>query len=192
VPATAWRRVPTFERLEDRVTSNVPSVSIVMAGSGPATGGNSVSIYGQYFTGATAVDFGSTPAVFYVVSDSTITATVLAESAGTVYVTATTPGGTSPANNNSDEYTYYTVPTVTAVTPNTGPTGGEAGVVIAGTGFTRAISVCFGSLNAFFTVNSATQITAAAPASMMPGTVDVTVETQNGTSPASKKPIKNP
>jgi len=54
-------------------------------------------------------------------------------------------------------------------------------VVITGTGFTGATVVKFGTSTATFTVNSATQITATAPAEAA-ATVDVTVTTPGGTS----------
>lgn len=75
-------------------------------------------------------------------------------------------------------------PAVTSISPNNGPVTGGTIVTITGTSFTGATSVKFGSINATsFTVNSATSITATAPAGA--GTVDVTVTTAVGTSPAS-------
>ena len=73
--------------------------------SGPAAGGTLVTITGTGFTGATAVDFGTTAATsLTVVSDTTITADSPA-GAGTVNVTVTTPGGTS-ATSPADQFTY--------------------------------------------------------------------------------------
>lgn len=58
-------------------------------------------------------------------------------------------------------------------------------MVITGTGLTGASAVKFGATNASsFTVNSATQITAVAPAGSL-GTIDVTVTTTGGTSAVS-------
>jgi hypothetical protein len=52
------------------------------------------------------VDFGSTAATSFTVNSATsITATSPAESAGTVNVTVTTPGGTS-ATSYHDQFTY--------------------------------------------------------------------------------------
>ena len=60
--------------------------------AGPLGGGTLVTITGTGFTGATAVDFGTTPATdLTVVSDTTITADSPAGT-GTVDVTVTTPG----------------------------------------------------------------------------------------------------
>ena len=53
-----------------------PVVTGVTPANGPAGSGAGVTIYGSGFTGATAVDFGSTPASFTFIADGTITATV--------------------------------------------------------------------------------------------------------------------
>ena len=85
-----------------------PVVTGISPVSGPTSGGTSVTITGTGFTGATSVKFGSTPATsFAVTSDTSITAASPAESAGTVDVTVTTPGGTS-ATSPADRYTYQT------------------------------------------------------------------------------------
>ena len=64
-----------------------------------------MTITGTSFTGATAVDFGTTAATnVTVVNDTTITADSPAGT-GTVDVTVTTPGGTS-ATSPADQFTY--------------------------------------------------------------------------------------
>ncbi|MFJ7244740.1 PxKF domain-containing protein [Kitasatospora sp. NPDC098652] len=76
-----------------------PVVTGVAPAQGPLAGGNTVTITGSNFTGATAVTFGSTPAAAFTVdTDTRITATAPAASGvGAVGVTVTTPGGTSTA-----------------------------------------------------------------------------------------------
>jgi hypothetical protein len=70
---------------------------------------------------------------------------------------------------------------VTGVSPATGDPAGGTAVTIAGSGFTNATDVGFGSTNAAaMTVDSDVQITATSPAGT--GTVDVTVVTPAGTS----------
>jgi hypothetical protein len=164
----------------------VPTVTGVSPGSGPSTGGTSVTITGTGFTGATAVNFGSgNTATFAVANDTTITATAPPNAKlGAVDVTVTTPGGTS-ATSTADQFTFVTPPppTVTAVTPNAGP--GLTAVTIAGTGFSGATAVDFGGNSAAFTIDSPTQITATAPSGTSTGTVDVTVTTPGGTSATS-------
>lgn len=87
-----------------------------------------------------------------------------------------------------DPGTGSQAPVVNGLAPDTGALAGGESVVITGTGFTAASAVKFGTVNATsFTVDSATQITAVAPADFdgVPGAVDVTVTTPNGTSASS-------
>lgn len=78
-----------------------------------------------------------------------------------------------------------TLPTVTALSPAAGVVTGGNGVVITGTNFTNVSAVKFGNSSANFAVNSATQITATAPAGSAGTTVDVTVTNAAGTSIAT-------
>src|SRR5450830_520423 len=160
-----------------------PTVTSISPSSGPATGGTSVTINGTNFTGTTAVTFGATAATGITVVNATqITATAPAGT-GTVDVRITTPGGTS-ATSAADQFTYVAAPTVSGISPATGLTAGGAIVTITGTNLTGAMAVRFGASNASsFTVSSATQITATAPAGS--GTVDVRVTTAGGTSATS-------
>ena len=76
----------------------------------------------------------------------------------------TTAGGTSPTGS-ADKFTYVAAPTVTSVSPTAGPLGGGNSVTITGTQPHGRDRRQFGSTAASsFTVNSATQITATAPA----------------------------
>jgi hypothetical protein len=73
---------------------------------------------------------------------------------------------------------------VSGISPTSGSTAGGTVVTITGSNFTGATAVSFGSVAASsFTVNSATQITATAPAEAA-GTVDVKVTTAGGASSA--------
>jgi uncharacterized protein YhjY with autotransporter beta-barrel domain len=166
------------------LTSNAtPTVTGVSPNRGAEAGGTSVTITGTNLTGATAVNFGVTPATAFTVNSVTsITATAPAGT-GTLDVRVTTPGGTT-AITAADQFTYVVAPAVTSIAPATGPGSGGTSVVITGTGFTGATAVSFGATPATaFTVNSATQITATAPAGT--GTVDVRVTTAGGTSPTA-------
>ena len=160
-----------------------PTVTSASPSAGPTAGGTSVTITGTNLTGATAVKFGTTSATFTIVSSTQINATAPAESTGTVDITVTTAGGTSATSTN-DNYRYAAVPTVTAVSPSAAPTAGGASVTITGTNFTGATAVKFGTTGATFTIVSATQINATAPAEST-GTVDITVTTPGGTSATS-------
>ena len=164
-----------------------PTVSSLTPNNGLRTGGNTVTIGGTGFTGATRVKFGyySSATNLVVVSDTQITVTAPAGT-GTVDVTVTTPGGTS-ATSTYTKYTYNAPPprpTVSSLTPNNGLNTGGNTVTIKGTGLTGATQVKFGSNNATnLVVISDTQITVTAPAGT--GTIDVTVTTPGGTSATS-------
>jgi hypothetical protein len=89
-------------------------VSGVSPASGPTTGGTLVTINGHDFVGATAVNFGATPATsFTVINNTAITAISPAEPAGTVDITVTVDDPTTPIVL-ADEFTYIqTAPTPT-------------------------------------------------------------------------------
>lgn len=80
----------------------LPVITGLNPSVGPATGATNVTISGSGFTGTTTVDFGTTPAAFFVVnSDSTITVISPPHIPQVISVTVTTPGGTSADNENS-------------------------------------------------------------------------------------------
>ncbi|MDB5313637.1 MAG: hypothetical protein JWO38_7839, partial [Gemmataceae bacterium] len=164
----------------------VPAVTAIIPSAGPLAGGTTVTISGTALSGATAVKFGAVAATSFTVNSATsITAVVPAGAAGAVDITVTTPGGTSATSAN-DQFTYEAAPTITALSPASGAQAGGTSVTITGTNFTGATSVKFGSVAAIsFTINSATQITAVAPAGTIGVAVDVTVTTPSGTSAIS-------
>jgi IPT/TIG domain/Carboxypeptidase regulatory-like domain len=161
----------------------VPSVAGINPTSGPTAGGTSVTINGANLSSASAVNFGATLGIITADSATSITATSPAESAGTVDVTVTTPGGPS-ATSSADNFTYVTAPSVTGVIPNSGPTAGGTSVTVSGTNLSGATSESFGASSGVITADSTTSITATAP----PGgarTVDITVTTAGGISATS-------
>jgi hypothetical protein len=90
---------------------------------------------------------------------------------------------------NGDKVTVMvattTIPAVTAISPNAGPLGGGNSITITGTNLNLATNVYFGTIPATsYLVNSASQITATAPAQQA-GPVDITVAANNGTSVTS-------
>lgn len=82
----------------------LPTILAVNPDFGAEGGGNTVTIRGTNFTGATAVIFGSEPAQFSVDSDSQITA-IAPPGTGTIDIRVTTPEGTSVITQE-DEYQY--------------------------------------------------------------------------------------
>ena len=172
----------TSSGLTQTVNSAAPTVTAVSPSNGPVAGGRIVTITGTNFTGATAVSFGGSSAIWFNVGSAT---SILAKSpagTGTVDVIVTTPDGTS-ATGAADQFTYLAVPTVTAVAPNSGPTAGGTNVTITGTNLTGATAVSFGGVAATnVNVVSDTSITATSPAGHA-AAVDITVTTAGGTSP---------
>jgi hypothetical protein len=151
--------------------------------SGSTAGGLIVTVTGSYFTGATAVDFGTVAADFTVLNDSTLVATAPPQAAGTIDITVTTPSGTS-STGSSDHFTYSNAatPSVSSVTPSSGTVLGGELITVFGSAFTAATAVNFGSTAASsFTVLSDNALIATAPAGSS-GTVDITVTTPSGTS----------
>ena len=165
----------------------VPTFAEMGPTSGTTSGGTSVTIIGTGLVGATAVSFGGTAATSITVNSATqITATSPAHVAGTVEVTVTTAGGTTPTEGTGNDYTYVAPePTVTAVSPPSGNIGGGTTVIITGTGLMGVTAVSFGSNAATgLAANSPTQVTCVSPAHAE-GAVDVTVTTAGGTSATS-------
>ncbi len=160
---------------------DAPVVTSLNPATGSALGATAVAITGTDLDGATAVTVGGAAATgLHVVNDTTLDATTPAGTAGPADVVVTTPYGTSGVSG-AGAFTYVG-PVVTSLSPATGPadTAGTT-VIITGTDLDPASVVDFGGLPATYTVNSATQITATAPAAGA-GLVDVTVTTPDGTS----------
>ena len=170
-----------------------PATGPVVSGVSPLSGGagTAVTIQGSGFSGAVAVDFGTTPAAdFEVLADSTIVAWAPAGViVGVVDITVTAPGGSSAASI-ADQFTYIPLkapkPAPVSISPNYGSVAGGTFVTLLGTGFSNATSVTFGGQAAKFDVLSDGKILASAPPA--PGgtaqAVDVIITTPIGVSTA--------
>ena len=180
-----------------------PTLTGISPTTGSTLGGNSATLTGTNFTGATDVHVGSTDltpcgsgSCFTFVSDTQITVTMPSSVPGPTSVNVTTPGGIT----GNVTYTYIAPgPTVTKVTPNAGAPIGGNNVTLTGTDFEAAgtpivNTVTVGSTgitttpcitnptSACFTVTSATTFTIQVlPAGS--GMVNITVMTAGGTSP---------
>lgn len=154
-----WKNKTT----EAQITSFTPT------SGGPGT---IVTITGQNFSGATAVNFGGIPASsFTIVNSTTITAVVGNGASGAVFVSV--PYGSDSLSG----FTFYPAPTISSFNPTTAATG--ATIVITGTNLTGATAVSFGGTPAAsFTVVSGTTINAVVGAGSS-GSVAVT--TNGGT-----------
>lgn len=147
-------------------TEDVPTISNKSVSAGKVAGGTTVVLTGTNYsaTGLT-VTFGGEPAAS-VVRDSATQLTVVtpARPAGVQNIVVANSEGPSTAST----FTFEDVPTIATLNPATTPAAGGGSIVITGTGFlsvTGATGVKFGGTNATsYVVNSATQITAVAPA----------------------------
>lgn len=94
-----------------------PQVTSISPDSGPAAGGNRVTLTGVGFEDVLAVSFGGAPATSYTVtSPTTITATVPPGRGGPAYVAVTTYRGGNPTTPGA-EYYYQAGPIVTSSPP---------------------------------------------------------------------------
>ncbi|MFE3887705.1 beta strand repeat-containing protein [Streptomyces lydicus] len=160
-----------------------PTLSDLSPHLGPATGGNTVTVFGTNLTLTNAVNFGGNPATaITVVSDNQLTVTAPA-GAGTVVVTVTTPGGTSTAATGNPYYTYLGAPVLTSLIPSHGADLGGDAIVLGGSNLTYTDAVTFGGVPASFSAISDTQVVATSPGGA-PGTVNVMVHTPAGNSNA--------
>jgi hypothetical protein len=197
------------------VQQDPPTVTSVTPDSGPQSGGPpAVTVGGSNFSGSgfstTGVSFGGNPASFTVSNSTTIHATPPAGS-GLVDVTVTTAStdGTSVQTSGTappDTYVYAPLPTVTNVAPNSGSTGGHNQVVVTGSAFesSNGPSADYSATDVFvdttdisaspcpgtptspcFTINSATKITVQDMPAHAAGVIDITVQTEGGTSNTS-------
>jgi len=139
-----------------------------VSGFDPSHGapGDSVTITGTALSGATAVKFNGTAAIFTVDSWSQITAKVPAN-ATTGTISVTTAGGTA-----TSVAVFTVAPRITSFTPTSGPPG--TAVTVNGANFTGVTSVQFNLTEASFTFVSATKITATVPAGATTGKISVT------------------
>jgi len=172
----------------DEFTYLADPVVVSPASYGPLSGGTSVALSGYGLNDATAVSFGGTPAQSFTVnSNGTITAVSPQGTPGTVYITVTTPDGTSQTGYYPYDatFTYLAPPTVTGVSPASGAEAGGDTVQIFGTALADATEVDFGGVAGTVDVSTYNYLYATTPAGTL-GTVDVTVTTPGGTSAISQ------
>ena len=169
--------------------ATTPTVSGLDVSSGLSVGGSPVTVLGSGFLGATGVSFGSVAATAFTInSDTSISVVAPPQSAATVDVTVTSPGGTS-STSSADEYTYNTtsLPTLTGLSTSSGSTDRRHAPHPDGHRFQHGLGVNVGtalSTPTSSTVNSDSQITFLTP-SQFAGTYDVSVTTAAGTTATS-------
>src|SRR6185437_683021 len=158
--------------------------------------GTPVTIEGNYFTTSPLpqVFFGGVPATnVHVNWNGELTADAPADPAGSatdqVVVTVSTTAGSSSSTGTAqvNEFTYApsNAPTVTSISPASGPQLPSGSITIHGTNFFSGGTpiVNFGTVASIGSMSyGPTTITTTIPASINPGTVNVTVTTNTGTS----------
>ncbi|MEP6764169.1 MAG: IPT/TIG domain-containing protein [Gemmatimonadaceae bacterium] len=143
-----------------------PTVTAIAPATAPLAGGTAVTITGTGFVTGATVTIGGTAATNVVfVSATSITATAPAHAAGAVSVVVTNPDTQIATLANGFTYTAAAAPVVTSIAPNGGGIAGGSVITITGTGFGAGATVSIGGTAATaVVVNSATSITATAPA----------------------------
>jgi Bacterial Ig-like domain (group 3) len=116
----------TSSPFAEATTAKPPTVTGLSPDDGPEAGETPVTITGTNLEGATAVDFGMSPATSFEVTSPTTIKAVSPAGTGTVEVTVSTPGGTSLTSFN-DEFTYLP-PSPVALTSSTNPSAHGAEV----------------------------------------------------------------
>ncbi len=154
-----------------------PTVAATNPVTGPVAGGTVITISGTHFMNAT-VAVGGINCPVSSQSATSITCTTGPHVLGTVAVVVTNSDNQSATSAGA--FTYVAMPTVSGISPSSGPVAGGTTVTITGTYLTGATALTFGGTAATsFTVNSATQITAAAPSGPA-GAANVVVTTAGG------------
>jgi outer membrane protein assembly factor BamB len=156
-----------------------PAPVPTITGFSPTSGhvGDTVTITGTSFTGASQVSFNGVAATTFTVDSDTQISAVVPTGATTGPISVTAPGGTATSNSS---FTVLEDPIV-----DTQPTAKAVGdpVIVTGSHFTGATSVTFNGVAASFTVDSDTQITTAVPDGALTGPLVVTTDAGSGSAP---------
>jgi hypothetical protein len=181
VPVTVTTGSETSAVTANSQFTYTPVINSISPTHGPASGGTKVTISGNGFSSDSSVFFGTTQGSDVKISNGGTTITVMSPGgSGVVQVSVTNSAGTSPLVKSSDSFSY--IPVVLGLSTSNGPAAGGTQVTITGEGFTGITGVSFGTTKApSFTVQSNTVIETKTPPGS--GTVVVTVQSQQGTSP---------
>lgn len=161
-----------------------PTVTALSRTTGPAAGGNTITITGTNLASAIRVLFGGAKAVITATTATTVTVTVPPGS-GTVGVTVETSGGsvTQPGGYAYGSNTS-TLPTISGVTPSAGAANCRNTIKVSGTNLAETTEIRIGASVATIIAATSTTVTAITPPGT--GTVDVSVTTPNGSTTRSR------
>ncbi len=164
---------------------NAPAITAgtgVSSTSGPAAGGDVITITGTDFISGATVDFAGTSAATVVwVNATQLTVTTPVHAAGTANVTVTNPDLQS--DTYATAYTFVPPPTMTSLSKIYGPQAGAQTITINGTDFITGVVATFGGNPCVATnfTNSTTLVCNTTPAHA-PGAVSVVVTNPDGQS----------
>lgn len=141
-----------------------PAIASFAPASGPV--GTTVTVTGTNFTGASALTLNGAAVTGFTVVDATTFTFVVPAGATSGPVAVTTPGGTAVSTGTFTVVAPNPVPTIASLAPATALAGsGAFTLTLTGTGFYAGSVVAFNGANLTTTFVSATQLTAAVPAS---------------------------
>jgi len=154
-----------------------PVITNLSPDQGPAYGGDSITITGDYFSGITSVIIGGSDAASFSVNDiNTITAVTPSSAAGSadVFLEIGARSYTYPG-----VYTYIATPNFSTINPNTGDTFGGLPVTITGSNFVNGATVTINGLPLSEMVVTASSISGVTPA-LPVGTYDIVITNPDG------------
>jgi hypothetical protein len=151
-------------------TQTAPTVASRSPPSGAAAGGQSVTVFGSGFVNVKSVTFGTVGATSFEVITPTTLSAVIPSGTGTVHVTVTTSGGTSPPTT-ADEFTYLGTPIISTLSPASGPAVGGSTVTVTGSVLIGVQTLIVGGQSVAFSTVSDTTLTYVSPGGT--GTVQV-------------------
>ena len=175
--ATAFMQIPTpapsISGLRYRGVSDSPMFV-------PAPGGGELMIEGNFFYDLNSVSIGGVSVTeFTRVSDTQITLTLPARSAGPVDVIVTSDHGVGTLAGIL-EYYQLVAPSITQVSITQGHFVGGSEVTFTGDGFAEVTRVRFGDRNATIVSQSRNEMTVTTPVNRI-GVMDITVTNPTGT-----------
>jgi hypothetical protein len=158
-----------------------PTITSVVPGSGPQSGGTPIVINGTQFQPGALVTFCGVSVP--VISSTTTTINIITPAclAGTATIVVTNPDGGTATSTSTFTYGVTSTPTITGIAPSTGSPSGGTAVVVDGTGFVPGATLKIGCGNATsVVVLNATTITALSPACPAGTTGNVVVTNPDG------------
>ncbi len=158
-----------------------PTITGIDPASGPAAGGTQATIAGTGFRQGAKVTIGGADATVSSVTDTSITVTVPAGTAGARDVVVTNPDGQGVTRTGGFTYeqAQAPAPTVTGIGPASGSVAGGTLATIDGTGFQQGAKVTIGGAEATHSSMGDTWIQVRIPAGTA-GARDVVVTNPDG------------